>query len=101
MPPFSPTAKGFLPNSIMLFWPENPCQPSLKTHAGSTRPVEPPGPDEPGVVVTSNGAGASLQSAVAQQNDPRTRNAVGTGTASSVLARLAPIPEVPPPVVPS
>ena len=40
MPPFSPAAKGRLPNSMNEFCPENPCHPSLWTHGGSIRPVE-------------------------------------------------------------
>ena len=37
MPPFSPAAKGALPNSMNEFCPENPCHPSLWTHGGSIR----------------------------------------------------------------
>src|SRR6267143_5466741 len=40
MPPFSPAAKGFLPNSMNEFCPEKPCHPSLRTPGGSMRPVE-------------------------------------------------------------
>ena len=59
MPPFSPAREGLLPNSRNWFWPEKPCQPSVVTHGGSMRPVEPsaavllPGPfaiDEAGAV---------------------------------------------------
>ena len=40
MPPFSPAAKGLLPNSMNEFCPEKPCQPSLRTQGGSIRPVD-------------------------------------------------------------
>src|SRR2546423_6429122 len=40
MPPFSPAAKGFLPNSMNEFCPGKPCQPSLRTQGGSIRPLE-------------------------------------------------------------
>src|SRR6266404_3080386 len=42
MPPFSPAAKGFMANSMKLFWPSSPCQPSVVLPGGSTRPVERP-----------------------------------------------------------
>src|SRR5882762_449012 len=40
IPPFSPAAYGSLPNSMKLFWPGKPCQPSTPTQGGSIRPVE-------------------------------------------------------------
>src|SRR5215469_9649601 len=40
MPPFSPAAYGFLPNSMNSFCPGKPCQASLTTQGGSMRPVE-------------------------------------------------------------
>src|SRR6202021_2138342 len=96
MPPFSPLAKGFLPNSMKLFWPEKPCQPSVATQGGSTRPVEPPAVSPVG------------QSADAQYLAPGTRRAAGTGICSAVFARLAAmlefphtVPVVPPHVEPS
>src|SRR5256885_16460387 len=42
MPPFSPGANGFTPNSMKLFWPSRPCQPCVdpQTCGGSMRPVD-------------------------------------------------------------
>src|SRR5882762_7216545 len=83
MPPFSPTAKGFFPNSTKLFWPEKPCQPSLATHGGSTRPVDPPAVSPAG------------QSADAQYLAPGTRRAAGTDICSAVFAMFPAIVELP------
>src|SRR5882762_10436915 len=95
IPPVSPTAKGFLPNSRKEFWPEKPCQPPLATQGGSMRPVEP----LPLVAV---------QSATAQYLAPGTRRLVGTGICSAVFAIFPPmtefphtVPVVPPHVEPS
>src|SRR2546429_9504612 len=63
------------------FWPEKPCQPSLVTHAGSTRPVDPPPASPVG------------QSADAQYLAPGTRSAVGSGICSAVFAMFAPMTE--------
>src|SRR6267143_3624933 len=111
MPPFSPlvvpgtqaggqATKGFLPNSMKLFWPEKPCQPSVPTQGGSTRPVE-----SPVVPLTLSPAG---QSADAQYLAPGTRRVVGTEICSAVFARFPAmlefphtVPVVPPHVEPS
>src|SRR6266566_1578088 len=91
MPPFSPAAYGTLPNSRNEFCPEKPCQPSLTTQGGSTRPVDPPAVSPAG------------QSADAQYLAPGTCRAGGRRTAagSTVFARLPAIVEAPPPGVPS
>src|SRR5882762_10210631 len=83
MPPFSPAAKGILPNSMNELCPENPCQPSVRTQGGSTRPVDPPAVSPAG------------QSAFAQYLAPGTRRAAGRGTCSEVFAKFAPMPELP------
>src|SRR6266478_1517920 len=83
MPPFSPVAKGAFPNSMKLFWPEKPCQPSLATQGGSTRPVDPPPVSPVG------------QSADTQYRAPGTRRAGGTGICSDVFAISAPRLEFP------
>src|SRR5438876_7148269 len=75
MPPFSPAAKGILPNSMNEFCPEKPCQPSVRTHGGSTRPVDPPAVSPAG------------QSAFAQYLAPATASQAGTGTCWEVLAK--------------
>src|ERR1700758_987468 len=96
MPPFSPTTKGFLPNSRNEFCPEKPCQPSVAgqaTHGGPTRPVEPP--DPPVAAVLAGPAGASKQSAVMQYHAPGTRRLVGTGMTSAVFAMFAAMVEFP------
>src|SRR5436853_7822766 len=85
MPPFSPAANGLLPNSTNEFCPEKPCQPSLRTQGGSTRPVDPP------VVTVSPVA----QSAFKQYLAPGTRSAAGSGTCSAVFAMFAPMAEFP------
>src|SRR5437773_11782310 len=89
MPPFSPAAYGTLPNSRNEFCPEKPCQPSLTTQGGSTRPVDPP-------AVSTAG-----QSADAQYLAPGTCRAAGRRTAagSSVFAMFWQILEVTPPGV--
>src|SRR6516162_4656790 len=107
MPPFSPVAHGFLPNSMNEFCPENPCQPSPSTHGGSMRPVDSmwlqlvvP------LVLNVQALGASLlpgpaaiewpvQSAPEQYTAPGTRSATGTETCSAVFAILAAIAELP------
>src|ERR1700756_769457 len=100
MPPFSPAANGFLPNSRNEFCPENPCQPSVCTQGGSIRPVETAlGPLEPptiGPVAIED----PVQSALAQYTAPGTRNAGGTGTCSAVFAIKLPIAELPHGAVP-
>ena len=119
MPPFSPAAKGFLPNSMNEFCPEKPCQPSLVTHGGSMRPVDSlvvqvVAPVEGEIVQALGGlllpAPAviewPLQSAPAQYTAPGTRSAAGTDTVSKVFAMFAAIVELPqgaldPPHVPS
>src|SRR5579883_336827 len=83
MPPFSPVANGFLPNSRNEFWPAKPCQPSLVTQAGSTRPVEPPAVSPAG------------QSAFAQYRAPGTRRLAGTGISSAVRAIILAMLELP------
>src|SRR5439155_12652854 len=83
MPPFSPATKGFLPNSMKLFWPAKPCQPSVPAQGGSTRPVDPPA------------VSPGLQSADAQYRAPGTRKAAGTGICSAVFAKLAAMLELP------
>src|SRR2546421_9847655 len=85
MPPFSPATYGFLPNSMNEFWPAKPCQPSLVTQAGLTRPVDPP-------AATASPVG---QSADAQYLAPGTRSAAGSGTCSAVFAMFAPMAELP------
>src|SRR2546430_15028230 len=63
IPPFSPAAKGVLPNSTNEFCPEKPCQPSLRTQGGSMRPVESAVPEQlvaPVVGLTVQELGASL-----------------------------------------
>src|SRR3984893_10234064 len=82
IPPVSPATNSFFPNSMKLFWPENPCQPSVSTQDGSIRPVEP----LPPVV---------RQSATAQYFAPGTRRAEGTGICSAVFAIMLPMLEVP------
>src|SRR5258706_16427583 len=62
---------------MKLFWPEKPCQPSLVTQGGSTRPVEPPALSPAG------------QSGFAQYLAPGTRKAAGTEFCSAVFARNA------------
>src|SRR5215469_10290684 len=89
IPPVSPTANGFLPNSMKLFWPEKPCQPSVETQAGSTRPLDPPAVSPVG------------QSADLQYRAPGMRRPVGSEICSTVFAMLPPIVDVPPPGVPS
>src|ERR1700751_2068622 len=97
MPPFSAglvttpaalrtsAAKGFLPNSMKLFWPEKPCQPSVPNQkGGSTRPVDPPA------------VSPAAQSAVAQYRAPGTRRGVGKETCSLVFASIAPMVELAP-----
>src|SRR5258708_28770581 len=97
MPPFSPGAKGFLPNSTNSFWPTKPCQPSEVTEGGSMRPVEPPAPPPLGLLSRLS----VVQSASAQYTVPGLRRVLSTGKASIVLARLAAMFAVPPPGVPS
>src|SRR2546429_9663355 len=92
MPPFSPVAKGFLPNSMKLFWPMKPCQPSLATQGGSMRPVE--------CLVVELGTGPvaieePVQSALEQYTAPGTDKLLGRGVNSYVFARLAPMVELP------
>src|SRR6266404_2862242 len=108
MPPFSPAAKGRLPNSMNEFCPEKPCQPSATTHGGSMRPldrlvVQLVAPVV-GLIVHELGASLlpgplaiewPLQSAPAQYTAPGTRRAVGTDTVSKVLARFPAIVELP------
>src|SRR5207249_9952046 len=100
IPPFSPAAKGFLPNSMNEFCPEKPCQPSLRTVGGSIRPVERSGEQvvAPVVGLVVQLLGGSLlgvridlpgQSALAQYTEPGTRRATGTDTRSAVLAIMA------------
>src|ERR1700730_6044551 len=109
MPPFSPTPKGRLPNSMNEFCPEKPCQPSLRTHGGSMRPVERLVVQVVAPVVGDvvHALGASLlpgplaidlppQSAPAQYTAPGTRRATGTETCSAVLAMFAAIVALPP-----
>src|SRR2546423_14854428 len=62
---------------MKLFWPEKPCQPSLVTQGGSTRPVEPPALSPAG------------QSGFAQYLAPGIRRAAGTEFSSAVFARFA------------
>src|SRR5882757_9899025 len=108
MPPFSPATNGVLPNSMNEFCPENPCQPSLRTHGGSIRPVDRIVPHvvTPVVADVVQALGASLlpapavmewppQSAPEQYTAPGTRRAAGTETVSAVLAMFAPIVELP------
>src|ERR1700747_2201404 len=100
MPPVSPDAKGFLPNSRNEFCPEKPCQPSLVTHGGSRRPVDRAaaqvvwpvpwsvvqvGPLEPPVIGPLF-RDCPSQSAPVQYTAPGTRSAVGCEMASKVLA---------------
>src|SRR5882762_3518336 len=114
MPPFSPAAKGALPNSMNEFCPEKPCHPSLVTHGGSMRPldsvcVQVVAPVE-GDVVQALGASLALvdpppvtvglidlpgQSAPAQYTAPGTRRAMGTETCSVVFAIIEAIAELP------
>src|SRR5438045_6848529 len=108
MPPFSPSAKGALPNSMNEFCPEKPCQPSLRTQGGSMRPVESAVPVQvvaPVVALIVQELGASLlpgplridlpvQSAVLQYTAPGTRRGVGTDTVSKELAMLPAIVEL-------
>src|SRR2546429_3362155 len=101
MPPFSPAAKGFLPNSMNEFCPEKPCQPSLRTQGGSIRPVERSGEQlvAPVVGLVVHWLGGSLalrgqtdlpvQSALAQYTEPGTRWAMGSDTRSAVFAIMA------------
>src|SRR5882672_11417833 len=96
MPPFSPSAKGCLPNSTNSLWPIKPCQPSVVTQGGSIRAVE--GVEELPAPVAID---APEQSALAQYTAPGTRRLLGRWTVSSVLARPAATVEVPPPGVPS
>src|SRR6267143_2134374 len=83
MPPFSPAAKGILPNSMNEFCPEKPCQPSVRTHGGSTRPVDPPSVSPVG------------QSAFAQYLAPGTLRSAGTWTCSAVFAMFPPMAYLP------
>ena len=107
MPPFSPAAKGFLPNSMNEFCPEKPCQPSLSTQGGSIRPVERSAEQlvAPVVALVVQLLGASLlpgplridlpvQSALAQYTEPGTRWATGSDTRSAVFAIMAAIFEL-------
>src|SRR5437764_9157228 len=100
MPPFSPAAKGALPNSRNEFCPENPCQPSLVTQGGSMRPVESAVPVQlvaPVVGLIVQALGASLlpgplrtdlpvQSALLQYHAPGTRRPAGTDSAAKGVA---------------
>src|SRR5258708_1461075 len=91
MPPFSVGPNGALPNSMKELWPENPCQPSVVTHGGSTLPVDGFVPER------------SVQSASLQDAAPGTRRFAGRCAVadSCVLAKLAAMFELPPPGVPS
>src|SRR3989440_47305 len=100
MPPFSPAAKGFLPNSMNEFCPGKPCQPSLRTQGGSIRPlertVEQLVAPVVGLVVQLLGGSLTgfridlpVQSALAQYTEPGTRWATGTDTRSAVFAIMA------------
>src|SRR5882672_1457332 len=108
MPPFSPGANGFTPNSMKLFWPSRPCQPCVdpQTCGGSMRPVDRGAEHVVTLVVASVVQVASLlagpavtdlpvQSAVAQYTAPGTRTLSATETRSNVFARLAPMVELP------
>src|SRR5256885_956202 len=99
MPPFSPAANGFLPNSMKEFCPAKPCQPSLRTQGGSIRPLERTveqlvAPVVGLVVQLLTGSllpgplriDLPVQSASAQYTAPGTRNAAGTETSSAVFA---------------
>src|SRR5215470_13806368 len=99
MPPFSPGANGFLPNSRNEFCPEKPCQPSLVTQGGSMRPVEPALPLKP-PLIGPLAIDSALQSALAQYTAPGTRSAGGRLTCSAVLAMNWPIEELPHGAVP-
>src|SRR5882724_7009733 len=99
MPPVSPTAYGFLPNSMNEYCPRKPCHPSVVTHGGSTRPVD-------GVAELLAGPFAienPVQSALSQYTAPGTRRLVGRWAVadSSVFANAAAMVELPAPVVPS
>src|SRR6202158_6038616 len=89
MPPFSPVAKGALPNSMNEYWPRKPCQPSVVTDGGSIRLVD-------GVAELLAGPfliEAPVQSAVAQYTAPGTRRFVGRWNVSPLLARFPAIAE--------
>src|SRR5690242_1562050 len=77
MPPFSPAAKGVLPNSINEFCPEKPCHASLRTQGGSTRPV---------LLYTPVVLLVPAQSASAQYTEPGKCRLAGSGKSSCVLA---------------
>src|SRR5437879_12714418 len=64
---------------MKLFWPEKPCQPSLVTQGGSTRPVEPPALSPAG------------ESGFGQYLAPGTRRVAGTELSSAVFPRNAPL----------
>src|SRR5436305_15306475 len=98
MPPFSPAAKGFLPNSMNEFCPEKPCQPSLSTQGGSIRPVERSAEQlvahVVGLVVQLLGASLlhgphridlPVQTALAMTTEPGPRWASGSDTRSAGL----------------
>src|SRR6516164_7662069 len=107
MPPVSPAAYSFLPNSRKLFWPEKPCQPSVPNHdGGSMRPVESEVEQvvwPPDVVHTLGGSllpgpfaiDLPVQSAFAQYTAPGTRRLVGTEMTSAVFASMLPMLEEP------
>jgi hypothetical protein len=90
------------------FCPEKPCQPSLRTHGGSMRPVDRlvvhvVAPVEAEVVQALGGSlvpGPAaiewpVQSAPAQYTAPGTRKATGTETCSAVFASIEAIAELP------
>src|ERR1700686_4636719 len=82
IPPFSPVAKGALPNSTNSYWPTKPCHASLVTEGGSIRPVD-------GLAALLAGPfliEAPVQSAVAQYTAPGTRRFVGRWNVSAVFA---------------
>src|ERR1700686_3769511 len=86
MPPFSPGMYGVLPNSRKLFCPEKPCQPWLRTHGGSIRPVE--------TLLVADVLGPFaiekvLQFALSQYTAPGTRRLTGREAASTVFALFA------------
>src|SRR5256885_16452146 len=103
MPPFSPAAKGLLPNSMNEFCPEKPCQPSLRTQGGSIRPVDKGVPVQivaPVVGLIEHALGASLlagpagirlggATAFVRVTAPRHRERPAHGTCSDAVAHLS------------
>src|SRR6267154_1859707 len=87
MPPFSPAANGFIPNSMKLFWPSRPCQAWVGPQGwgGSMRAVEPAEPPPLGRVSRF----WLVQSASEQYTAPGTLRPGGSETDSFVLAMLA------------